>query len=368
MRDWLGGGNLHGKVSRVRDLICWLSWVYKDLDRERAQTMWNLMSAKPYSSGSLKATAKWQLCEQITKDMLIHVGRDTPKPAYLHTTGITPFFTGAQIIEDTSLCVFFRDRLEPVEGDSDYDKKQKELLRKCVATFVNKHQSCHDFIVCLCDDTKAALTFAKRLVKSVGIQMISTEKRVQMGDARKRIQEVVPPAGIMALAFAMKDTWRNRLLEILPTMMGGPNLSELDKIWIGQSLDTYNEAAVLTDKPELQISLACRPVSVGVIAQRVREANVERAVGGGNVVQQGEDERVAQALLDLTRIEEQVGARVALGEQQHAQRVLTRAAAQVVVEEDGDDDDGDEDVEDDEDDDDEVGRGGGVVFDESEQA
>jgi hypothetical protein len=371
LKIWLGGSKLPKLVGRCRYLVCWLTWVYRDLNPERVLNMWNHMEKKRYSTGNLKATARYRLGEELTKDMLIHLRDDGPKPGYLKRTGMTPFFTGAQIVEDSSLCDFFKCKLEPTESDTEEVRQRKKLLVTCVLTVSEKHQGGHDYLSGLFEDTKEALKFAKSLVKSIGIDVHSSERRVPGGAGRKRLQVVVQPEGVLALALALKDKFRKPLLEILPTLLGTSNLSILDKEWVQDSVTAHNEACEAANERELEIILDGCGVIIGVIASRVREANAERAFGGGTAATTGNDEevRTARTLIGLQGI--RVDAVDEMVAQQSHQRRLDRAA-RVVEEEVNDDDDDDNDDNDNDNDendnDNERGDGGGLVLVEARRA
>lgn len=118
VKTTLGGKRVSALVKRCRDLVCWIMWVYQDLNPEKVQTMWNHMEKKRYSTSNLRATARYRLGQGLIQDMLIHLQEDGPRPSYLKSTGITPFFTGAAILEDSSLCEFLKCKLDPCQNDT----------------------------------------------------------------------------------------------------------------------------------------------------------------------------------------------------------------------------------------------------------
>jgi hypothetical protein len=241
------------------------------------------MEKKRYHKGNLQATARYRLSEHITRDMFIHLHGEAPR-GYLRDTGITPFFTGATVIEDRSLCEFLRSKLEENTENSENEKKHKANLRSCVMTFAGKSTSHHEYINDLYDQPKEALKFAKLLIKSLGMVLKTSDKRITYGtgDERRRKQEMKIPGDILALALALKKKFSQQLVELLPTLLGTAKLSNIDKEWVRESIEAYNEECATADKAGLQIHCESEGNvrSAGVISASVREANVERAGAG----------------------------------------------------------------------------------------
>ena len=294
---FLGGSKLHKTVSRCRGLVCWLTWVYQDLNPERYATIWNHMEKKRYHTGNLKATSKFRLSEQVTVDMFIHLRDQVPR-AYLKSTGITPFFTRAAFLEDRSLCEFLRSKLEDDNEDTDNDKNTKKRLRACTTTFTGKHQTHEQYLCDLYDDPKEALKLAKRLITSLGFRVESLERRrYNSQGARKRTQVVQIPSDILALTFTLKPKFSLPILELLPTLLGTANLADIDKEWVRDSVKAYNEECANANEMGRQIHCESEGNvrSAGVISSRVREANAERSLGGHTTTNRVEDQHVSAA-------------------------------------------------------------------------
>jgi hypothetical protein len=117
-------------------------------------------------------------------------------------------------------------------------------------------------------DQKEAVKLAKQLVKSLGLEVKSSDKRMQIGDFRKRLQLVLQPEDILALALALRDNFRKPLLEILPNLLGTNNLSNLDKEWVRASVRAYNKECEALERPELKITLG-GGAGIGVVSWRV---------------------------------------------------------------------------------------------------
>jgi hypothetical protein len=168
---------------------------------------------------------------------------------------------------------------------------------------------------------------------------------VRVGGVQKRIQEVLIPEDVLALALALKDNFRKPLLEILPSMLGTNNLSNLDKDWVRASVRVYNEECEASERPELKITLG-GDASIGVVSRRVRETNAERASGvsTGTTGEDHDREVAARTILEMQSSRVQALDEVVA--QQSHQRHLARARAQSVSEEShvyDDDDDADND-------------------------
>jgi hypothetical protein len=369
-KSFLGSRKLSITVNRCRSLVCWLSWVYRDLNPERCNSMWNVMEKKRYHTGNLQATARYRLSEHITRDMFIHLNSEAPR-GYLRDTGMTPFFTGASVIEDRSLCEFLRLKLEENtentenSENSENEKKHKANLRSCVMTLAGKSTSHHEYINDLYDQPKEALKFAKLLIKSLGMVLKTTDKRIihGTGDERRRKQEMQIPKDILALALALKKQFSQQLVELLPTLLGTANLSNIDKEWVRESIEAYNEECATAGEAGLQIHCESEGNvrSAGVISARVHEANAEWAVGGNTTTSRHQDECVAAARAILHLQSTEVDKMNAHIEQVSHQRHLNQAR---VIEDDDDAED-----EDDDDDDGNVygnGNSNGFVLDEAE--
>jgi hypothetical protein len=157
------------------------------------------------------------------------------------------------------------------------------------------------------------------------------------------------------------------LVELLPTLLGTANLSKIDKEWVRESIEAYNEECATANKAGLQIHCESEGNvrSAGVISARVREANVERAVGGNTTSSRGEDDHVAAARLILNLHSSRVDEMNAEIEQVSHQCHLDQARAIQVEDEENDED---EDAEDEDNDGNVYGNGNsnGFVLDEAE--
>jgi hypothetical protein len=162
----------------------------------------------------------------------------------------------------------------------------------------------------------------------------------------------------------VEKTFSQQLVELLHTLLGTANLSNIDKEWVRESIEAYNEECATADEAGLQIHCESEGNvrSAGVISARVREANEERTVGGNTTISRGEDDRVAAARLILNLHSSRVDEMNAEIEQVSHQRHLDQARAIQVEDQE------DEDAKDEDDDGNVYGNGNsnGFVLDEAE--
>jgi hypothetical protein len=290
---FLGGPRLPKLIRRCRCLAVWLSWVYSALSKEQTLSPWRHLETKRYS----------RLSEHLVRDMLTG-DDDGISRGYLISNGTTPFFTGASFVEDASLCDFFRIRLHDCTGDDEHMRDFKKELRSCVLLFTGNHNPCQTYLTELYENPNTALKFAKQMVKSIGLDVTSSDKRVRIDGERKRVQIVKTPEELLAMTFGLKFKFSNPLLELLPSLLGTQNLSRCDQNWVKQSVRLYNEQCSMFGEEEILINHADRVI--GVIPDRVAEAIMERNIvpRGFSMDEEEEDGGTvvaARVMLDMQR-------------------------------------------------------------------
>ena len=102
-------GRLCGSLGRLGG---WLSYTYQALTRhEQSQDIWSHMTSKWYNTGTLKSISHLYLGEHILHKLLC-VQQQSPTLSYVMERGTLPFFLGAVVVKDQSLCDFFQSFFE----------------------------------------------------------------------------------------------------------------------------------------------------------------------------------------------------------------------------------------------------------------
>lgn len=262
-----------------RRLVTWLAWVYRSVDEERYCSFWSRVEKdKRYNQGFLKMTAHFRLAEDLLQDLLCPTSGDLPP--YLGQAGTTPFFTGAILYKDKSLCDHLKRVLEEDINDTAFATQKKAKKRHAVRTFA-EIADYRDFqLQQMFHDEEKAFRLVKKMLWYIGIEVKSTSSKRQR-ETNKRAQVVQTPMYTFALALALKKNFRNYLLGVLPQLFHSSNFTAVDREWIDDAVQLYNEAATACQKPEYQFEIVRpRGVITRVLQRRIRE---DTALAGAGV-------------------------------------------------------------------------------------
>lgn len=226
------------------------------------------------TTNSLKRGAHLRLMTDVLQNVLsMHT---TPRPQYLLCPGSTPFFHGVEVVADSSLCEHLKQAFEPTDDDDDdYTKKQKKELRSCYRTFAGAHQSTDALLVQLYRDPKDAMMFLKKALKSCGLSLKGSPRKVTIDGKRLYVMMSSTPIEDLALMIDLHKA--KYVVDLLPQLLYTGNLSDVDKAWVGDGVELYNVHAKRFGAEEILIRRPPRDrlINQVVIARRRVELTVE---------------------------------------------------------------------------------------------
>ena len=96
------------------------------------------MTSKRYNTGTLKSISHLYLGEHILHKLLCRQ-QHSDNFSCIMERGTLPFFLGAVVVKDQSLCDFFQNCFENNNEDLEHMMKKKSSLRSCAKTLMGKH-------------------------------------------------------------------------------------------------------------------------------------------------------------------------------------------------------------------------------------
>ena len=271
-------------TNRARKLCNWLTWVYRGITREQNKSMWVHMERRKYNTGNLKVTASLRLGEYLLHDLLSETDQ-SKKLDYVIAAGSTPFFTGARVVKDLSLCHFLKSRLQVQQGDKQEILEEKRIMNVCLRTILNCHDSRNTKDIDMYKDLEteegkkkaidSAHMLVKRLLTNIGLKLRCSNKRKPGSSSRIHCMET-PPIDF-AIALALSNPYQEHMMELLVEILYTDNLSGIDTEFVEDAIQEYNKAATVVGTDTIKVENRPRDTIQPVIARRLAERHTELA-------------------------------------------------------------------------------------------
>jgi hypothetical protein len=335
-------------IKQSKSLACWIHYSHRHLGQEESGSFWDHLREKKYNQGAIKMTSHLLLGEYLLPRILAPITEEERLP-YLKEIGSSPFFNGAAVSKDQSLCDFFKAELEQTDNDTPATIQRKAGLLSCAKVMLNEHTNKDTKIAKLYECPKTAHMFVKTMLQKLGLKMLGTTKR---STNRTLISRMVTQGADLALVFALKHCFRDKVVGILPELLSSGNLSAGDKEWVEDTIHEFNGAvAQLGLNNTWKIHPPGHQTIAPTAGRRTEECRQERiAAADSDIIptanNEAEHRRTMSILIDAIARTDDVEA--AVRQNQH-QNDLARTAAMVVHEEAEEEEEEEEEEDEDED-------------------
>ena len=234
-------------ATSAQRLACWLVYMYRELDDlEGGNLVMDYYCERRYNTPIMRNCSGMLLAAELLPD--IFGGKE--KLNCVYSTGHTPFYTGLRIKRfDPSLANYFKRRFAPSNGENN----ERKLRRHRVLNLLEVPDVTSSKFTSLFDYTEPgnnypAFAFLQLVCKCVGLKLSSTGKRtnkqeVENHDGKKRAVWFIDLKDHdIAMTFLLNKNFIARLKAILPSMLHGDNLHEVDIERVSCAWDIYNKA------------------------------------------------------------------------------------------------------------------------------
>ena len=115
---------------------------------------------------------------------------------------------------------------------------------------MEKHNVSDSYLRALYSDKQKAHRFVKALFGTIGINLRTTKKRVYVGGSRQYVCNLEFTSYDFTLMLCQKKKYADKLFSLMPALLHSDNLSDLDKDFVKEGVDLFNEAKWNTSSTE----------------------------------------------------------------------------------------------------------------------